>query len=253
VNLRAQFGRLFRYQSRVYTWLEPLHRRALPRKTTIDLPTERHGEREAGYDVVAGRLGPTSVVLSFGVGCETTFEESILRRYGCRVEAFDPTDQAARHVATRDFPASFTFHQVGLGASDGEAQFQDIHYPSDEYAAVTLTNLHGHHVAVQTMAVRRLPTLLDELGVDRVDVLKMDIEGSEFEAWDDVLALADRIDQVIVEFHPWILNWGGRIPLLVGRGGWKRTRRAIDDLRGRGFEIAAISGRGTEFLFVRAR
>jgi FkbM family methyltransferase len=251
VNLRAQFGRLYRYQSRVYGWFEPLHRRALPSTPTVQLPTERHGEREAGYDVVSGRLSAQSVVVSCGIGCDTTFEESLLRAYGCRIEAFDPTAQAAAYVATRDLPASFTYHKVGLGDSDGEAQFADVQYPTDEYAAVTLMDLKGHHVALQSFAVRRLPTLLDELAIDRIDVLKMDIEGSEFRAWDDVVALSDRIDQIVVEFHPWVLNWASRVPLVLGRRGWKKTRQAIDRIRACGFEIVAVSSRGTEFLFAR--
>lgn len=251
MNLRAQFGRLYRYQSRVYEWFEPLHRRALPSMPTVQLPVERHGQREAGYDIVAGRLSAQSVVLSFGIGCDTTFEESLLRTYGCRIEAFDPTEQAARYVESRDLPPSFTFHQAGLGDRDGEAEFADIQYPTDEYAAVTLTDLKGHHVALQSFAVRRLPTLFDELAIDRIDVLKMDVEGSEFQAWDDVIAVSDRIDQIVVEFHPWILNWASRVPLLLGRRGWTKTRQAIERLRSQGFEIVAISSRGTEFLFAR--
>jgi FkbM family methyltransferase len=51
------------------------------------------------------------------------------------------------------------------------------------------------------LEVRRLQTIFQSLGHKHVDVLKMDIEGSEYEVIDDLCDLHLRIDQVLVEFH----------------------------------------------------
>lgn len=234
----------------MYRLLEPIHRRALPSAPTRPIQTESHGLGTAGYHVVAGSLGVDSVVLSFGVGVDTSFEESLLERYHCRIEAFDPTEQAARYVESRSLAASFNFHEVGLGVVDGTSQFADILYPTEDYAVVTTSGLGGHHVSVQTYTTRRLPTIFHDLELDRVDVIKMDIEGSEYSAWPDVLEVAPRVRQIVVEFHPWILNWSGRVPLLIGRKGWRQTAGAIADLVSLGFSIGHVSDRGTEILFV---
>lgn len=54
--------------------------------------------------------------------------------------------------------------------------------------------------AVEVDAVD-LPTLLARHGVDHVDVLKCDIEGSELEVFADSAAWIDRVDVVVAELH----------------------------------------------------
>ncbi len=49
--------------------------------------------------------------------------------------------------------------------------------------------------------VRRLSTVLDDAGVERVDLLKIDIEGAESELLRDVDAWAERVDLLVAELH----------------------------------------------------
>ena len=86
--------------------------------------------------------------------------------------------------------------------------------------------------------VRRLPTLMQELGHDRLDLLKLDIEGGEYAVLDDVLAVGPR--QLLVEFHH---RWDGR--------GFDRTRQAIARLDAGGYRLFWHSRRGKEFGFVK--
>ncbi len=46
-----------------------------------------------------------------------------------------------------------------------------------------------------------LDRLMADYGLNRVDILKMDIEGSEKEVFDDAAAWIDRVDAVMVELH----------------------------------------------------
>ena len=43
--------------------------------------------------------------------------------------------------------------------------------------------------------------IIEELKLSRVDVLKMDIEGAEYDVLDDVLSSGFPIGQILVEFH----------------------------------------------------
>ncbi len=59
----------------------------------------------------------------------------------------------------------------------------------------------GNGGAVELIPCLSVPTLLDRAGVDRVDLLKCDIEGSEAELFADCAAWIGRVDHLIVETH----------------------------------------------------
>jgi hypothetical protein len=78
-----------------------------------------------------------------------------------------------------------------------------------------------------------------ELGHGRLDVLKMDVEGAEYDALADFLAAGVRPGQVLVEFHH---NLPG-VP-------FARTLEAIRSLEEAGYRLFHISRRGLEFSFL---
>jgi FkbM family methyltransferase len=55
--------------------------------------------------------------------------------------------------------------------------------------------------ACGTVRAMTLDTLIDEYGLDRIDVLKMDIEGAESEVFEDASSWIDRVDALIIELH----------------------------------------------------
>jgi hypothetical protein len=87
--------------------------------------------------------------------------------------------------------------------------------------------------------VQRVPTLWEELGHSRLDLLKMDIEGGEYAVIRDVVESGVRPSQLWVEFHH-------NFPLIP----FARTREAIRRLLAVGYDIAHIRPRGLEFLFL---
>jgi hypothetical protein len=90
--------------------------------------------------------------------------------------------------------------------------------------------------------VRRLATLMRDLGHRSIDVLKMDIEGAEYEVIDDILGSRLQIEQILVEFHH-------RLPGV----GIDRTRRAVRNLNEAGYRIFFASDTGEEYSFIRHR
>src|SRR5262249_29838395 len=91
-----------------------------------------------------------------------------------------------------------------------------------------------------TAPVRRLSTIAREFGHDRIDVLKLDIEGGEYEVLVDLLAAGPLPSQLLVEFHH-------------GRAGrpCRPTAAAIRARRAAGYRLLHQSRRGLEFTFVR--
>jgi hypothetical protein len=94
--------------------------------------------------------------------------------------------------------------------------------------------------AVVDAPVFRLASIMKMLGHDRVDLLKMDIEGAEYGVLDDLLASDIIVGQLLVEFHH-------RWPEV----GIDKTKRAIRLLNGAGYRIFSVSASGEEYSFKR--
>jgi hypothetical protein len=87
--------------------------------------------------------------------------------------------------------------------------------------------------------VHRFATLHGMLGHGRVSVLKLDIEGPEYQVLDDVLSSGIRVDQILVEFHH---RWK--------EIGASQTRWAIARLQAAGWCVAHVSASGMEYTFL---
>ena len=75
---------------------------------------------------------------------------------------------------------------------------------------------------------------------DQIDVLKMDIEGSEYDVIASILNSKIEIGQILIEFHNRFFE-----------DGFSRTKKAIKLLRSSGFELFAISDSKEELSFVK--
>jgi hypothetical protein len=73
-----------------------------------------------------------------------------------------------------------------------------------------------------------------------VDILKMDIEGTEYEIIEDILNANISIGQILIEFHGRFYTDGN-----------SKTKYAIKKLKEYGYEIFAISDSFEEVSFIR--
>ena len=132
-------------------------------RSTFDCPytVERVGRIGDGGKWVCGLRELTKksncVVYSFGVNDDTSFEEEILERTHCVVHMFDPTVEGSTLPVLQNFPGRITFSKLGLAKED-----------------------HGDY--------RTLRTFMKRNGDSFADILKIDIEGGEWEAMTEVLA-----------------------------------------------------------------
>jgi FkbM family methyltransferase len=201
----------------------------------IHIGTEAYGNRHASWTLAAGMLSRSSVVYSAGVGTDISFDCSLIQRYGVRVYAFDPTDASAEWLRTQVLPEEFSFRQEGLF---GEDRLIAFHAPENP-GHVSHSVVHGRDREATMKPVRRVVSVMSELGHRRIDVLKMDIEGSEYSVVDDILRCRLEIDQVLVEFHH-------RFPEI----GVEATIRAVQKLREGGYAVFNVSANGEEVSFV---
>jgi FkbM family methyltransferase len=147
-----------------------------------------------GHTFLPSPLGPSSTVVDLGAH-RGEFARLIRCRFGCRVIAVEANP---RFVADVQAVPGVEAHECAVCGRDGDLTFHLSDNPEagaimvGSFASGDSTTVHG----------RPLKGLLREAHVDRIDLLKMDIEGAEVEVFE---SLADddlrRIDQITMEFH----------------------------------------------------
>ena len=88
-----------------------------------------HGSDYGGWDIVDQEINKDSVVYSFGVGEDASFDLSIIDSYGLTVHAFDPTPKSIQWVKSNQFPDNFVMHEYGIADFDGVVSFNPPENP----------------------------------------------------------------------------------------------------------------------------
>jgi len=205
----------------------------------VSVPLEFHGNDYCGWKVPRDSLGSGAIVVDVGLGEDISFSQSLIQRYGCTVHGFDPTPRAIAWVE-RLAPRNFHLHKYGVGTATRKASF---YLPNnDEHVSGSLH--HAGHVGARSIEVDLvgIEDVFDIIRAPRIDLLKIDIEGAEYEliGSEAFRRCASRIDMLCVEFHH-------RWPEL-GAG---RTLQAVSELNNAGFACAWRSPlTNEEFLFL---
>lgn len=227
--LREVFGRfppVYRQMNRVrgYRLHEP----------TVRKPYSLLGTVYGAWTVPVGLLNPDSVVYSFGLGEDISFDLAVIERFGCTVHGFDPTPVAGAWLAAQPLDPRFVFHPIGLSETDGTVDF----FVPPEGHSFSRTTQGGDSVP---RPVQRLTTIMADLGHEHIDLLKMDIEGFEYAVILDFLAAGVRPTVVNVEYH----HKSYDIPA-------SRTRASVDALMAAGYKPYWVSDLGREYGFILA-
>ena len=195
------------------------------------------GNTGARWCVCPQDLSTSSVVYSFGVGEDISFDLALIERFGLRVQAFDPTPQSIEWLQTQTVPREFVFHGYGVAGFDGNCAFLPPENPA--HVSHSMVARETSRPAIE-VAVRRLGTIMKMLGHEHIDLLKMDIEGAEYGVLADMLSSGIPVKQLLVEFHH-------RWPQL----GIEKTKQAIHALNAAGYRIFSVSPSGEEYGFLR--
>jgi FkbM family methyltransferase len=156
------------------------------------------GSAYGAWPIPEGALNADSVCYLAGLGEDASFDLGVIERVGCTVHTFDPVGEAARYaqkISARE--PRFDFHPIGLWSSDGALRFYDNAEPS--FVSRSATNMHGTGTYTEAQ-VRRVGSLMEEWGHQRVDLLKLSVEGSEYEILGNILAERIPVGVLCVEF-----------------------------------------------------
>ena len=219
-------------------FLKRLTGKELRLRNDINIPVVKDG----GWWFSPESFNKDSIVYSLGVGDEIDFDLAIIEQYGVEVFAFDPTPSSIDMLDESKLPERFHFQPWAVTATDGSLQFYPRLKKDGTKSDVMFTMIPEEETKDDVIEVPAysLSTITSKLGHDRIDVLKMDIEGAEYEVREGLLESPVKPTQLLVEFHHRFVE-----------NGLERTYDIISRLRDAGYQIFAISEIGREISFLR--
>lgn len=188
-----------------------------------------YGSDYGGFYVDPTHLNKDSIIYSFGIGEDISFDRAVIEKHGCQVFGFDPTPKSISWVEKQDLPAEFHFYPYGLGERTEHVKF---HLPKNK--AHVSGSIFDHQLVSDedyvSVPLKSFSDIIKETGHRTIDVLKMDIEGSEYVVLDSILESDIQINQLLLETHERFFP-----------DGKSKGKQFFATLKAHGYRIFAIS------------
>lgn len=188
-------------------------------------------------------ITPNSTVIDVGCSHEAEFSIAMIEHYGAKAIAVDPTlkhRSALAHLARR-YPHRFQHLPFAISRHDTTATFYESNAnDSGSILPDHINAVHDDHTSYTVKTVTP-KSLLHYLGLDYAAILKLDIEGAEYELLqgigpDDLAPFP----QIFIEFHHHAVERYSHVD----------TRLLVNRVCGFGYR--AYSFDDHNYLFVRA-
>ena len=139
-------------------------------------------------------LNEDSIVFDLG-GYEGDWSAKIIEKYNCSAYIFEPVNEYYKKIVERfkDNKKVFVFN-IGLSDKNGNI---DIFYNGDSSSMVFKTSTS------ERIEIRNICDFLDEIKIKKIDVIKINIEGAEFDLLNEVIKknYQTKFDNIQVQFH----------------------------------------------------
>jgi FkbM family methyltransferase len=154
---------------------------------------DERGDRGHRFDYP---IGPGAVMVDAG-GFDGRWAEKAIETFDCVVHVFEPVPEFAASIETRLAGKRAIVHPYGLAGETGESEFV--------VAGDGSSGLRPGGTKVR-VRLRGVVEVFEELGLDRVDLMKVNIEGGEYDLLDRMLdaGLMARVAYLQVQFHDFV-------------------------------------------------
>ncbi len=198
-------------------------------------------KKYGGWFVDLKDLNKKSIVYSFGIGEDISFDLDLIKKINCKIYAFDPTPKSLEWLKSQKLPENFNYFKYGIAHYNGGMDF----FPPENENYVSHTpikiNNNGNKKPIE-VPVYKIKSIMKKFGHNKIDLLKMDIEGGEYKVLENILEDKININQILVEFHH-------RFPQISA----KKTKEAIGKLNRNGYKIFSISPNREEYSLIKIK
>ena len=161
---------------------------------------QRFGSDYGGWSIVSNKINKNSIIYSFGIGVDTSFDELLIENFGCKIFAFDPTPDSINYVKYNLYTKSFIFHPYGLSNTNKKLKFfAPLDSTHISYSSIPINQSDEKFIYAQFHTIDKI---CKKLNHKHIDLLKLDIEGDEYDVINQILNSKLRPTQLLIEFHP---------------------------------------------------
>lgn len=210
-------------------------------KTKINCDKKWFGNDYGGFYINPKFVTEKSIIYSIGIGEDISFDLSLIKEFDCNVYGFDFTPKSIEWISNNDFDSKFKFYNYGIGTETKTTKF---FFPKN------MNNVSGSLINQKNtnseksidVKVKSLSDIMNDHNHKKIDILKLDIEGYEYELLESINFTNLHVNQILIEFHERFFT-DGKV----------KTLKIIEILSTYGFEIFAISNSFEEVSFINKR
>lgn len=142
----------------------------------INISKNWYGNSYGGFFVATQYLNEESVVLSFGIGEDISFDTEIINKHNCIVYGFDPTPKSVNWINNKKDKISnlFKFYEYGIAEKTG---FVNFFLPNNtkNVSGSLINQINVNKDRKVEVLMKSITDICTELKLQKIDVLKMDI------------------------------------------------------------------------------
>lgn len=201
---------------------------------TLQTSDEKIGSDYGGWWIATDSLNNRPLtVFSFGLGEDISFDTQILKKYNCKVYGFDPTPKSIKYIESKNLDDNFILYKYALSDENGTLTFNLPE--NEEHVSGSLENISSNNQI--EVVCKNLKTICEEIDINEIDILKMDIEGSEYKVIENMIESKIFPKQILIEYHHFFDSFDNNI-----------TKNSIKLLLKNGYDLFHIDGYNYSFL-----
>tara|TARA_R100000030_G_scaffold57706_1_gene43443 strand:- start:1199 stop:1816 length:618 start_codon:yes stop_codon:yes gene_type:complete len=167
-------------------------------KTEIDAWWESNAENTLRLNYP---LNEDSIVFDLG-GCRGTFAEKIYNKYESNIYIFEPLSKFIKEIK-KTFKENNKVRVFDYGVS-GKTGDLDLVVSEDASYLISHRDVEDADGRdIETVKIKSFKDAYDETGVDKIDLMKINVEGAEYEIMQNIFDndLVSKINNFQIQFH----------------------------------------------------